>query len=246
MVDCLWNGEIECRWDDLENKVIEGATRIKNKMLEAVSYSPNQETHALINEKTMRRFSDVSRIMSEDFEMERFELFDDLDNKMSDAYKLNCWILLGSLTECVLQIFLAFYIDDYRRSKWQQWEEVDTDSVKNTMISTINDLVQEATISSPQGKSLKNAINDKIEEHTVEHPVQRIMLDEIISYYSSLELMGEKELGCLRQIQYNRNGIHIFEDRTINSWDDLKRCVSFWCYLLEWILNRLPDTSDYS
>lgn len=41
-----------------------------------------------------------------------------------------------------------------------------------------------------------------------------------------------------------RDGIHSFEERTIGTWDSLQYCVRFWCYLLEWIMNRLPDVPE--
>ena len=51
MVDYLWNGEMDCGWDGLENKVVETSLRFKNEMLEIVAYSPNRE--ALYVEKSI-------------------------------------------------------------------------------------------------------------------------------------------------------------------------------------------------
>lgn len=138
-------------------------------------------------------------------------------------------------------MFLAFYIDDYERSKWQQWEEI-----KEPIMKAINDLIQTDTITSSQGRALKDAIKRKIKEHTVEHPVHRIMLDEIIKYYKSMELMDDDEIRFLEIIQASRNGIHSFENRSIGTWSDLRYSIRFWCYLLEWIRFRLPDVPDYS
>ena len=107
-------------------------------------------------------------------------------------------------------------------------------------------MIQQGVLTSKQGRTLKEAIKDKIKEHTKEHPVQRIMLDEIIQYYSSQELMDQDDIFYLKDIQSNRNGIHSFEERTIGTWNDLQYCVRFWCYLLEWIMNRLPDIPDYN
>lgn len=246
MVEYLWDGKIDCGWEELEIKVIETSNIFKDQMLEVVSHSPNKETQELINEETMSRFLNLARIMSEDIEMGYYYQYEDIENKNKSAYRLNAWILLGSLTECVLQMFLAFYIDDYRRSKWQQWEEIDVEKVKDPIIAVINNLVKDGTITSTQGKTLKNSIKDKIKEHTTEHPVQKVMLDEIIHYYTSMELMDEDEIFYLKCIQSNRNGIHSFEGRTIGTWSDLQYSVRFWCYLLEWILQRLPDIPDYS
>ena len=58
--------------------------------------------------------------------------------------------------------------------------------------------------------------------------------------------MDQDDISYLKDIQSNRNGIHSFEERTIGTWNDLQYCVRFWCYLLEWIMNRLPDIPDYN
>lgn len=246
MTEYLWDGEMDCGWEDLEEKVNDIASRFRTEMLEIVQYSPYSKTRELINRETMERFVFLARVMSEDLGMGYFYEAEDLNNKNNNGYRLTAWILLGSLTECALQMFLAFYIDDYERSKWQQWEEIKEDEIKKPIMDAINNLVSEDSISSAQGRSLKDAIKSKIKEHTVEHPVQKIMLDEIIKYYTAMKLMDEDEIGYLQTIQSNRNGIHSFENRTIGTWDDLQYCVRFWCYLLEWILNRLPEVPDYS
>ena len=69
--------------------------------------------------------------------------YEDIDCKIQNALKLNSWILLGSLTETVLQMFLAFYIDDYRKTKWQQWEEFEKEKVQTPIFECIQRLVDE-------------------------------------------------------------------------------------------------------
>ena len=246
MTEYLWDGEMDCGWEELEEKVNATASLFYDKMLEIVQYSPYEKSRELINQESMARFVDIARVMSEKLEMGYYYEYEDIENKNCNAYKLTTWILLGSLTESVLQMFLAFYINDYEHSKWQQWEEIKEDEIKKPIIDAINNLVDGESISRDQGKSLKEAIKRKIKEHTVEHPVQKIMLDEIIKYYTAMELMDEDELDYLKTIQSNRNGIHSFENRTIGTWSDLQYSVRFWCYLLEWILNRLPEVPDYS
>ena len=245
MLKSLWDGEMDCGWNDLETMVIDTATRFRREMLRIVDYSPVYETRELINRETMDRFLSISRIMSEDLEMGFYYQYEDENPKIENAYKLNLWIVLGSLTEFALQLFLAFYIEDYKRSKWQQWEETDVDKIKNPIVDTINSLVKDGTITSSQGKTLRNAIKDKIKEHTLEHPVQKIMLDEIIQYYVSMELLDEDEVDYLKCIQSNRNGIHSFESRSNGTWSDLQYSIRFWCYLLEWILFRLPEPDEF-
>lgn len=242
----LWDGNIDCGWEELQYRVVNISNKFASDMLEIVSYSPCDITKELINQETMERFRSLCENLAEQISNGEYCEYEDIENNNNNAYRLIGWILLGSLTETVLQMFLTFYIDDYQRSKWQQWEDVDIDEVKKPIIDSINNLVANKTITAAQGKSLKNAIKDKIKEHTVEHPVQKIMLEEIIRYYVSLELIDDDELSILKEIQSNRNGIHSFEGRTIGTWSDLQYCVRFWCYLLEWILDRLPDIPDYT
>ena len=71
------------------------------------------------------------------------------------------------------------------------------------------------------------------------------MLDELIQLYKALELLDEDDIAYLKEIQSNRNGIHSFEHRDIGTWNDLQYSVRFFCYLLEWVIFRLPDISDY-
>lgn len=246
MKEHLWDGKIDCGWEELQHRVVEISDKFASDMLEIVSYSPYDMTKELINQETMERFKSLSRNLSEHISEGEYYEYEDIENKNTNVYRLTGWILLGSLTETAMQMFLAFYIDDYQRSKWRQWEDVDVDEVKNPIIDSINNLVANKTITAAQGKSLKKAIKDKIKEHTVEHPVQRVMLDEIIRYYVSMELLDDDEISALKEIQSNRNGIHSFERRTIGTWFDLQYCVRFWCYLLEWILEKLPEIPDYS
>ena len=152
---------------------------------------------------------------------------------------------LGSLTETTLQMFLAFYIEDYKNTKWQQWEEFKIEQVQNPIFECIQTLVDESNLEAYQAKSIKKAIKETIREHTKEHQVQKVMLDELIQLYQKLDLMNEDEIFYLKEIQSNRNGIHSFQHREIGTWNDLQYSVRFFCYLLEWVIDHLPDISDY-
>lgn len=246
MVEYLWDGEMDCGWESLGEKVSQTCRKFVDNLVELVPCSYNNETIKLITEDSLLRFQNLADKLAEEIQNGFYYQFEDMENVNVNASKLNSWILLGSLTESALQIYLAFFIDDYKNSKWKQWENIDVDNVKNPIIDSINALVKQGVLISKHGKSLKEAIKAKIKEHTNEHPVQRVMLDEIIQYYSSQKLMEADEIDYLKTIQSNRNGVHSFEERTIGTWYDLQYCVRFWCYLLEWILDRLPDMPDYN
>ena len=246
MVEYLWDGKMDCNWEDLGEKVVDISSKFVDNLLELMPFSYNEEAIKLITEERLRRFQNLAKKMAEEIKIGYYYQYEDIENVNDNAFRLNSWILLGSLTEFALQIFLAFYMEDYKKTKWKQWENIVVDEVKIPIIDSINGLVQQGVLTSKQGKSLKEAIKDKIKEHTNEHPVQRVMLDEIIQYYAWQKLMDDDEIFYLKSIQSNRNGIHSFEERTIGTWDNLQYCVRFWCYLLEWIMNRLPDVPDYN
>ena len=70
------------------------------------------------------------------------------------------------------------------------------------------------------------------------------MLDELIQLYQHLDLFDEDEILYLKSIQSSRNGIHSFQERDIGNWEDLRYSARFFCYLLEWAIDHLPDIPD--
>lgn len=67
------------------------------------------------------------------------------------------------------------------------------------------------------------------------------MLDELVQFYSELNLLDNDDIQDLKTIQSNRNGIHSFQDRDLGDWTELKHSTRFFCYLLKWVLFRLPE-----
>lgn len=246
MIEWLWDGELDCGWEDLAHLLVKTCNDFADIMLETTSVSPNEESRNLISSACMNRFQSIIRILADLIKEGELYQFEDLSNDSENALKLNSWILLGSLTETTLQMFLAFYIDDYRNTKWQQWENFKAEQVQKPIVELINKLVAEGNLEAKCAKSLKEAIKDTIKEHTKEHPVQKIMFDELVQLFTSLELFKEDELDCLKNIQSNRNGIHSFQSRTLGTWADLQYSIRFFCYLMEWVLNHLPDIPDKS
>lgn len=244
MIKWLWDGEMDCGWEDLSQLLVKTSNSFTNTMLETTSFSPNSESKSLISQECMDRFKSISSVLADLINDGQVYQYEDLSNDSQNATKLNSWILLGSLAEATLQMFLAFYIDDYRNAKWQQWEDFKAEQVQKPIIDFIQKLVNDGNLETAYARSLKEAIKDTIKEHTREHHVQKIMLDELIQLYTALDLLKEDELACLREIQSNRNGIHSFQSRTIGTWADLQYCVRFFCYLMEWVLNHLPDIPD--
>ena len=244
MTEWIWDGKMDCGWEDLSQLLLKTCSRFTKTMSETTAFSPVEESKILISSECMKRFQSITGILVDYVKDGVYYQYEDLTGDSQNAIKLNSWILLGSLTETTLQMFLAFYIDDYKNTKWQQWENFKVAQVQTPIIGYIQKLVDDGNLESTHGKSLKKAIRETIKEHTQEHKVQKIMFDELIQLFTALELFDEDELEYLKQIQSNRNGIHSFQSRNIGTWSDLQYGVRFFCFLLEWVLFHLPDVPD--
>lgn len=243
MTEWIWDGEMDCGWEALSKLLVSTCDKFTVTMLETTKFSPIAESRCLITEECMQRFENIVQLLASNIEDGEYYQCEDITNDSQNAIKLNSWILLGSLTETTLQMFLAFYLNDYRNTKWQMWENFNAEQTQ-PIIDCIQKQVGEGIINADQGRSLKDAIKDTIKRHTREHAVQKVMLDELIQLFTELELFAEDELEYLKAIQSNRNGIHSFQSRTIGTWFDLQYNTRFFCYLLEWVLSHLPDIPD--
>ena len=245
MTKWIWNGEIDFAWEELSQFITNKCDEFTKTMLETTSFSPNEESKVLISSECLERYKNLTQLLSESMKDYPYYYCGDLGDDLQNAKKLNSWILLGSLTETTLQIFLAFYMDDYKNTKWQLWDNFKTEETLQPIIKFIDDdLIGKGELSSKQGKSIKKAVNEVIKKHTVEHDIKKIMLDELIQLFRKLELFDDNDLNFLEKIKANRNGIHSFENREIGSWEELHYCIHFFCYLMEWVLFRLPDIPD--
>ena len=244
MNDLHWDGKMDYGWEDLSELIKSTCCRFANTMSETTAFSPNVESREMISDKCMKRFESITYILADIVKHGEYYAYEDLTDGVQNASKLNGWILLGSLTETTLQMFLAFYLDDYKKTKWQQWEDFEVAKVQTPIIDCINGMVAENILAADQAKSLKTAVKEKIKEHTKEHQVQKVMLDELIQLYQHLGLLDDDEIFYLKSIQSSRNGIHSFQDRDIGNWEDLRYSARFFCYLLEWVIDHLPDIPD--
>lgn len=245
MNNLLWDGNMDLGWEDLAQYVCTSSRKFSKAMLETVGFSPVFESRELISPLCMERFVGLAGLLANAVREGEIFAYEDNDDNVQNVLKLNGWILLGSLTESTLQMFLAFYIDDYKKTKWMQWEEFEKERATQPIFECVQNLVAENILTAKQARSIKDAVKEKIKEHTQEHPVQKIMLDELIKLYQHLELIDEDELVYLKGIQANRNGIHSFQNRRLGSWFDFQYSVRFFCYLLEWVAFHLPDIPDY-
>lgn len=241
MKDYIWDGKIDKGWEEMKAYLIEVSDKFVQKALILANQSNNMTVQKLVNEKSMQRFGAVIDALSENMEDIFYYTYEDLEGNTVSGLKMKSWILLGSATEVILQVFLSIYIEDYQSSNWQQWEEFSESEVKGAIFDTLNKLTEEGKIRSEYVRSIKEAVRDEIKYHVKMHSVEKVMLDEIISFYEKNKIFDQDDIEVLRSIQKNRNCIHAYMDRDIGLWSELQYCIRFFCALLETLTFRLPE-----
>lgn len=241
MKDYIWDGKIDKGWEEMKSYLIEVSDKFVQKALILASQSNNMTVQKLVNEKSMQRFGAVIDALSENMEDIFYYTYEDLEGNTVSGLKMKSWILLGSATEVILQVFLSIYIEDYQSSNWQQWEEFSESEVKSAIFDTLNKLTEEGKIRSEYVRSIKQAVRDEIRYHVKMHHVEKVMLDEIISFYEKSKILDQDDIEVLRSIQKNRNCIHAYMDRDIGLWSEMQYCIRFFCALLETLTFRLPE-----
>lgn len=241
MKDYIWDGEIDMGLEDMKSYLIEVSDKFIQKALSIANESNNIVIQNLINKASMQRFKAVIDVLSENMEDIFYYTYEDLDGNVVSSLKMKSWIMLGAATEVALQVFLSIYIEDYQSANWQQWENFSEREVKNAIFDTLNKLIEEGKIKKEYVRSIKEAVRDEIKYHVKLHPVEKVMLDEIISFYEKNEILDQKDIEVLRSIQKNRNCIHAYMDRDIGLWSDFQYCIRFFCALLETLTFRMPE-----
>jgi hypothetical protein len=241
----IWDGEMDVGWEDLTNQISTIADRFTAEALRCAKYSNNGQIQKLITESSMSRFNAIigaiTSDLSEGFYYETEDLTGDTGG---DSLKMKSWIMLGSAIESSLQIFLSVYLSDYNKSHWQQWKDFAEAETKDAIAATIKSLVDANTIDAAQGRSIREAVKDEIRLHSKPHPIERVMLDELILFFEKNEIFDKDDIDELRNIQSNRNCIHAYMERIIGTWMDLQYATRFFGYLMENMLNRFPDIDN--
>lgn len=239
-----WNGTMDCEWDRLSVLAKDTIHKFSDEILKYPQCAPSDKVGVLITKKSITRFINISDVFTAEIKDGLYYQLEDVFDNVQNGRLINSWILLGSLTEVSIQIFLTIYILDYENSSWQQWKNFNQDEVKKCLFATLNNLVQNGTLTSEQSTTFKNAIKSKIREHTVEHPVEKVMLDELIQFCEQQNLFDDDTIWYLRLIQQNRNAIHAYMDRTIGTWNDLQYATRFFVAFLNEMMFRLPELPD--
>ena len=220
-------------WFEISERLKDDTVYFSNIIQETYPHSYDSEIIEMFSGESFIRFSELGDLLSKCVLVR--------GKPYENALLLNSWIILGSLAETALQMFLAIYLNDYKKENWQMWENIQIDLIEQRVLDFLNQLKEVDLINSNQRKSLKEAIYNKLKEHTKEHKIEKITLDELIQIYIKIDILDKTLITKLNEIKENRNGIHSFQKRKIDGWDELKICCIAYLEILYDLSSRLPD-----
>ena len=107
----LWDGNIDCGWEELQYRVVNISNKFASDMLEIVSYSPCDITKELINQETMERFRSLCENLSEQISNGEYCEYEDIENtikqEISQDIKYKNYILLKEILKYVKTMRLS-------------------------------------------------------------------------------------------------------------------------------------------
>lgn len=80
MVEYLWDGKMDCNWEDLGEKVVDISSKFVDNLLELMPFSYNEEAIKLITEESLRRFQNLAKKMAEEIKIGYYYQYEDIEN----------------------------------------------------------------------------------------------------------------------------------------------------------------------
>lgn len=151
---------------------------------------------------------------------------------------------MGSAVETSLQIFLAIYLNDYKKSNWGKWENFNQDIVKKSMTELIVKLRDSGHINLSNSKSLNNDIKDYLKKKSDVTGLENLNLQNLTSFFDTVVEWDKCGIDELKKIRLNRNVVHSFKQRQIDGWDDLVHSLKYYCVLLIDLQSMMPPFDD--
>jgi len=165
-------------------------------------------------------------------------------------YLLMMWITLGSLTECIMQLFLKVFYSDYKNNIIEKLEEVN--SVNRIKLKEeINEIINEHYNKDPNNKGLKksrenlkkelkNIIDKKFKEKNIETLTLGVLndfykkhvwsSDDIQDHYSTIDF-----------IRKNRNCIHSTKVTKVDNKESLEATLKGYVKIIDSMYIRIPE-----
>lgn len=207
---------------EFEEEVIKHSNELITMAVKIIPHG-TMSARTIIDEYTVKRYKAINKsiflpINKEYCQSQRFEILNDEDLESL----MICWISLGSALEASLQIFLTAFKHNYDDNPALKWESVDFVILKENIEKNLDDLKASNIIDSKKCRSLKVEIRKilKIKENGLD--VEHITLYDLLNYFCKSVWSECKYKEYLNQIRENRNIIHSFKNRNIDSWADFK------------------------
>ena len=83
MVEYLWDGEMDCGWEDLGEKVVDISSKFVDNLLNLISFSYNEEAIKLITEESLGRFQNLAKKLAEEIQNGYYCQYEDMENVIS-------------------------------------------------------------------------------------------------------------------------------------------------------------------
>ena len=83
MVEYLWDGEMDCGWEDLGEKVVDISSKFVDNLLNLMSFSYNEEAIKLITEESLGRFQNLAKKLAEEIQNGYYCQYEDMENVIS-------------------------------------------------------------------------------------------------------------------------------------------------------------------
>ncbi|MFF2499574.1 hypothetical protein [Peribacillus sp. NPDC058075] len=194
-----------------------------------------------LTDETFRRYKGLALSLSfpiENFRRyvpvgEQFENPKEEINSVEQGLLIQSWSSLGSLLESTLQMFLAFYHEDFLKSNWGKWDEKTIRQLEESLVVfndklkqvvTSNQVSDDGGLNGKRRKRFLEKVQQLIQEKAVMPKLADITLSNLIDFYFSEEVIYNGsiyEKKELQKIRDYRNAIHSFKDRSIGTWNDL-------------------------
>lgn len=234
------------------------------RIIEMLNKYKQQNDESYLTDDTFKRYKGLALSLS--LPINNFysyvpsnEQFDDSEEEIKaieQGLLIQSWATLGSLLESTLQMFLAFYHEDFLKSNWKKWDEKTIRQLKESL-KVLNDKLKEVVASNHvagdgglTGKRRKRFIEkvrNFIQEKAVMPKLSDITLSDLIDFYFSEEVIYNEnsfKKEELEKIRDYRNAIHSFKDRNIGTWDELNEYSKLVLLLVLEMIGQLPTVPD--
>lgn len=163
---------------------------------------------------------------------------DKIDNELE---LLNIQIILGSLVEIILQLFLKIYYFDYQREEEERinknWENFN----RNNFDCNFKNFLENENLKTKQKQKIKEIMKKGLDNEIKFKNINKVMLNDLINFFTSsdMPIIDKTERNFLHEIRENRNFIHPILIKEENDFYTRKKDFENNLEKLDEILKRL-------